>query len=308
MTKRDFIWLAYPDRIYENTPCGVTGCPSTYGLSENCEGTDDCGDCWSEYLSCDVIAEAKEDVESLAGMTVRKGEKLTVKECEFSEGKFWAWSDLTFWLCGFEDRSKFNFYLSDKEENRMKSKFELKPGMKVRVKKYDRRPTRWNPDGKMDKYMGKVVTISSITGNSVKIVEDRKELCGCGWEWKSEDFVPVKFTKSDLEDGMMLETANGYRCLWLYGERRSISYWTSALPEKFEDEAKEWPEYEVVKVGYPDTNKRKTLKDILEKADFKEVLWDKEWNKETVKEITAEEAAKLLKEKFPEYGAVKITV
>lgn len=178
---------------------------------------------------------------------------------------------------------------------------ELKAGQKVRVKRYDQRPDHWNSDGEMDKYMGKVVTIKNIAFGIVRIKEDR-------WAWRIEDFVPVKFTKSDLQDGMMLETANGERYLWLYGERRAIDFWTSDTPEKFEDEAKEYPEHEVVKVGYPDTNMRETLKDILKKADFKEVLWDKEWNKEAVKEITAEEAAKLLKEKFPEYDAVKITV
>lgn len=187
---------------------------------------------------------------------------------------------------------------------------ELKVGQKVRVRNYDKRPIRWNPDGKMDKYMGKVVTIKHINSadGDISIKEDNEDRRGCGWTWKSEDFVPVKFTKSDLKDGMMLETANGGRYLWLYGERRAISYWTSDLPEKFEDEAKEWPEYEVVRVGYPDTSGGETLRDIIGKADFKEILWDKEWNKEAVKEITAEEAAKLLKEKFPEYDSVRITV
>lgn len=190
----------------------------------------------------------------------------------------------------------------------MASKFELKPGMKVRVKRYDQRTNRWNSDGKMDKYMGKSVTVRAIEGNRVKIEEDKNENYNCGWIWSVEDFVPVKFTKSNLKDGMMIEMASGSRCLWLYGERRAINHWTSGLPEKFEDEAKRWPEYEVARVGYPDTSKGETLEYILEKADFKEVLWDKEWEKDAVKEITAEEAAKLLKEKFPEYDAVKITV
>lgn len=187
---------------------------------------------------------------------------------------------------------------------------ELKVGQKVRVRRYDQRPIRWNPNGKMDKYMGKDVTIKHINSanGDIRIKEDKEDQYGYGWIWKSEDFVPVEFTKSDLKDGMMLETANGKRYLWLYGERRSISYWARDIPEKFEDEAEEWPEYEVVRVGYPDTSKGETLRDILEKADFKEVLWDKEWNKEAVKEITAEEAAKLLNEKFPEYDSVRITV
>lgn len=184
---------------------------------------------------------------------------------------------------------------------------ELKVGQKVKVRNYDKRPISWNSDGKMDKYMGKAVTIRAIEGNKVRIEEDKSDR-KYGWIWNIEDFIPAKFTKSDLKDGMMLEMANGERCLWLYGERRVVDFWVSALPEKFEDEAKECLGYEVVKVGYPDTNMGETLEDILENADFKEVLWDKEWNKEAVKEITAEEAAKLLKEKFPDYDSVRITV
>ena len=184
----------------------------------------------------------------------------------------------------------------------------LEIGQKVRIKTYKKRPSYWNSHGKMDKYMGKVVTIRSVSAAGVKIEEDKNEHCDIGWSWGIRDFVPLKFTKSDLKDGMMIETASGKRYLWLYGERRGIENWISYLPEKFEDEANGFPEFEVVRVGYPDTSNGETLEYILKYADFKEVLWDKEWNKEAVMEITAEEAAKLLKEKFPEYDAVKITV
>lgn len=187
----------------------------------------------------------------------------------------------------------------------MASKFELKPGMKVRVKRYDQRTNRWNSDGKMDKYMGKSVTVRAIEGNRVKIEEDKNENGNNGWIWRVENFVPVKFTKSDLKDGMMLETADGNKYLWLHGERRGTDMWVKDLPEKFEDEAKEYPQYEVVKVGYP--KYVGSISDSL-RADFDVVLWDKRWTEENTKEITAEEAEKLLKEKFPEYDAVKITV
>lgn len=304
MTKRDFIWLAYPDNVCEKSRSGVFGCPTLYGLSEDCNAYSNCEDCWDEELGCDVIAEAKEDVRSCGFKIVRKGERLTVKACEES-GVFWAWLDRMYWLCSFEDRSKFKFYLNDKEDKKMASKFELKPGMKVRVKKYGKRPFSWNSDGKMDKYMGKVVTVRAIEGERVKIKEDKNENGNNGWAWSVENFVPVKFTKSDLKDGMMLETADGNKYLWLHGERRETDMWVKDLPEKFEDEAKEYPQYEVVKVGYP--KYVGSISDIL-RADFDVVLWDKRWTEENTKEITAEEAAKLLKEKFPEYDAVKITV
>lgn len=305
MTKRDFIWLARPDKICARSISGVYGCPSLYGLSEDCSAYSNCEDCWSGELDRDVIAEAKEDIESFTGMIIRRGERLTVKGCEVSEGRFWAWSDRMFWLCGFKDRSKFKFYLNDKEDEKMTPKFELKPGTKVRVRNYDKRPFSWNSEGKMDKYIGKVVTVRAIVGKQVKIKEDENENCNNGWYWHVEDFVPVKFTKSDLKDGMMLETADGNKYLWLHGERRGIDMWVKDLPEKFEDEAKEYPQYEVVKVGYP--KYVGSISDSL-RSDFDVVLWDKRWTEENTKEITAEEAAKLLKEKFPEYDAVKITV
>lgn len=184
---------------------------------------------------------------------------------------------------------------------------ELKVGQKVRVRRYDQRPNRWNPNGKMDKYMDKVVTIKHINSanGDISIKEDNEDQRGGGWTWKSEDFVPVKFTKSDLKDGMMLETANGERYLWLYGERIGTCMWIKDLPEKFEDEAKEYPQFEVVKVGYPKCVGN--IPDAL-RAGFDVVLWDKRWTEENTKEITAEEAEKLLKEKFPDYDSVRITV
>lgn len=298
MTKKDFIWLTRPDKICARLISGAYGCPSLYGLSEDCSAYSNCEDCWSGELDRDVIAEAKEEVESSAGKEISRGEKVTVKKCEISDGVFWAWSDRMCWLCVFKDRSKFKFYLNDKEDEKMTPKFELKPGMKVRVKRYDQRPDHWNSYGEMDKYMGKVVTIKNIAYDIVRIKEDR-------WVWRIEDFVPVKFTKSDLQDGMMLETADGNKYLWLHGERRGTDMWVKDLPEKFEDEAKEYPQYEVVKVGYP--KYVGSISDSL-RSDFDVVLWDKRWTEENTKEITAEEAAKLLKEKFPEYDAVKITV
>lgn len=182
---------------------------------------------------------------------------------------------------------------------------ELKVGQKVRIKTYNRRPVYWNSSGKMDKYMGKVVTVRAIEGDKVKIKEDKNENGKNGWLWSVENFIPVKFTKSDLKDGMMLETANGERYLWLYGERIGTRMWIKDLPEKFEDEAKEYPQFEVVKVGYPKCVGN--IPDVI-RAGFDVVLWDKRWTEENTKEITAEEAAKILKEKFPEYGSVRITV
>lgn len=67
-----------------------------------------------------------------------------------------------------------------------------KVGDKVRVRRFDERPGCWNAEGKMDKYMGKIVTIKSIfLPGTIQIVEDQNE--GSGWLWSESDFEPVKF-------------------------------------------------------------------------------------------------------------------
>lgn len=75
---------------------------------------------------------------------------------------------------------------------------ELKVGDKVRVKRYDVRPGYWNPDGEMDKYMGKVVTISCVHGGDVHIEEARGENgTDVGWYFEPQDFEPIRFKIGD---------------------------------------------------------------------------------------------------------------
>lgn len=52
------------------------------------------------------------------------------------------------------------------------------------VKFIDVRPSRWNDEGHMDKYMGELVTIKDRTPTgAIKIVED-----GGVWVWREDDF------------------------------------------------------------------------------------------------------------------------
>lgn len=64
-----------------------------------------------------------------------------------------------------------------------------KYGKKVRVKKYEKRPLTWNSQGKMDKYMGKIVTMVKFN-RSVKIKED-----GRYWSWNLSNFEEVDIFK-----------------------------------------------------------------------------------------------------------------
>lgn len=68
---------------------------------------------------------------------------------------------------------------------------ELKVGDRVRIK--NRRGYGWNSDGKMDKWMGKEVTIRKVyDANIVLIEEDVGERGSAdGWAWRKEDFEPI---------------------------------------------------------------------------------------------------------------------
>lgn len=70
---------------------------------------------------------------------------------------------------------------------------EVAVGKKYRVKLYNVIPKRWNQDGDMNQWMGKVVTISHIyyglvEGRLVRIKEDNER-----WSWHEHDFEPVDF-------------------------------------------------------------------------------------------------------------------
>lgn len=73
-------------------------------------------------------------------------------------------------------------------------------GQKVRVKQYKKRPNRWNGVGKMDVFMGKIVTIRSIN-ERITIEEDNRESKNFFgpdslsyrdfWAFTREDFEPI---------------------------------------------------------------------------------------------------------------------
>lgn len=79
-----------------------------------------------------------------------------------------------------------------------------KVGDKVRiVKNWDKVNKSYvNPEGKMDYWLGQVMTIKRLDGNHYKMVEDITEHCG-GWNW-FEDMIEelaTPFMKSNLKTG-----------------------------------------------------------------------------------------------------------
>ena len=71
----------------------------------------------------------------------------------------------------------------------MKMRFEV--GDKVIVA---RKGTTWNTNGKMDKWLGRVMTIGYKDEDSYQMEEDQNENDGDGWWWSDEDLEPAEFS------------------------------------------------------------------------------------------------------------------
>ena len=69
--------------------------------------------------------------------------------------------------------------------------YTLKPGDKVRIA--NKRGGTWNKAGKMDHWMGKVMTVHEVfyDGQSAEMQESKDENGGMNWRFKEEDFVEV---------------------------------------------------------------------------------------------------------------------
>ena len=115
------------------------------------------------------------------------------------------------------------------------------------------------------------------------------------------------FTKDDLKAGMVVEYRNGHRRLVLPKENGKLFLISddnyldvSSLSNDLLYEGSS--NLDIVKVY--SINSSFPLKSILEKKYGLNIIWER---KET-KEISVEEACKLLKEKFPEFDKIKILV
>lgn len=136
------------------------------------------------------------------------------------------------------------------------NKDNLKVGDKVLL--INERGTEWNPEGKMDKYKGKIVTISKLKDSCFEIKENDPKKDGFFSKWnfyyKDIERKVTNFTRDDLEFGDILTLRNEERYVYasehIYGEDEDyhldcdeISYYhTEKL--KHEDDS----DYDVVKV------------------------------------------------------------
>ena len=84
-----------------------------------------------------------------------------------------------------------SYFCCDNNVDRWCIDYTLKPGDKVRIA--NKRGAGWNPEGQMDKYMGKVMTVDRIAGVFVFLKEAKGDSVITGFEWSFcvEDFVEV---------------------------------------------------------------------------------------------------------------------
>ena len=79
----------------------------------------------------------------------------------------------------------------------------FKVGQKVKV--ISERKRHWNDDGLMDRYFGRVVTISKILTNDETFDYLVNPLFGKDiWYWKESDFIPIENSifSNDLNNGV----------------------------------------------------------------------------------------------------------
>lgn len=108
---------------------------------------------------------------------------------------------------------------------------------------------------------------------------------------KGEKEMQEEFTREDLKDGMMCEMRDGTRMLWFEGAMRGCDFWCSGTQYDLTGESNR--DNDIVKVGYPDFDKYRVISDAL-KGDFKEVIWERKEEKE----ISSDEAFRVLKEHY----------
>ena len=109
------------------------------------------------------------------------------------------------------------------------------------------------------------------------------------------------FTLSDLKDTNIIETRDGKRYIIINGIGVGETGYFTFVSHRADLEHNLFKEFDILKVY--ESNPYCRFKSLLEKPG--KLIWER---KKPVKEITSEEACKLLKEKFPEYDSVKITV
>lgn len=304
ITYRELLWLTHPEDVKDDA--FDMPCPSQYryDLTLWCPAVDSCDDCWDREIPYPVVAEAAiESMSIVNGYVAEKGAKLYVERVdmdtttnwnvELSEERNLEWS---IWF----DRKDFRFYI-DKEEESETMKYKV--GDIVRIREWDDMVSEFGIDkvgdincgssyfvSHMKKYCGSSMTIASVENNYYIMKEDDEK-----WQWVDNMLLPDKrFSKADLKDGMMVETADHEKYLFIGGSFRNVN--NEFCMEDYDSALASYvaAQYDIVKVGYPDYKVYTGLQSLLG-HDFSEVIWER-----TAKKITKEEAMDVLREHYGE--------
>ena len=170
-------------------------------------------------------------------------------------------------------------------------------GDKVRVKKVvkDIYPSCWNSGGEMDHWCGQIMTIRAIESyGGYRMKEDFNENNNRGWVWEEEWLEPITyFTKDDLKTGMAVTTRDG-EIFVVYGKHLLVIDGSEPICNYRTDLThchSNIRDFDIVEVR--DFNEKVTsLEDILDNPG--KLIW----SRPKEREISSEEAFKILKEHY----------
>jgi hypothetical protein len=143
---------------------------------------------------------------------------------------------------------------------------------------------------------GRKATVVAIIGQRVYL--DIEGIKNTNWVYTEEMLKPWEFTKADLKDGMILETKNGKRFMYING--KGIGTNSFILLGNYTNELllKSNAEYNIVKVF--EQSVCGSFEQVLE---FGHLIWER---KPKVKTLTTEKAIELLRERFKSFDEIKI--
>ena len=161
----------------------------------------------------------------------------------------------------------------------------------------------------MSNLCGRTATIKDIYKSRVKLDFDNKSGCIL-WDYSTDMLEPLNFTKADLENGMVLETRDGKRYFYLNGNAHGEHSWIHTFDRYNEDLTYTRCDFDgaldIIKVFKVNNKPSGCLERLLD-DDNLNLIWERK-EEPKVKEVTVEEAAELLKEKFSDFDKVKIVV
>lgn len=172
----------------------------------------------------------------------------------------------------------------------MEKEIKIKVGDKVLLK--NERGKQWEPSGMMDKYIGKVVTVSEvfgIAGEFFNIEEDDEYTHYFRDKWcfhiaNIERVITEDFTRDDLQFADIVTTRNGERYVvaneGMFGEKDGYWLGSEYIPNFYKQDLK-----------YDSNLEGNRIYDIVKVERSGQVIWERS---EEVKEMTIAEISEAL--------------